>query len=67
MPDILDRPIDNNLTAAGLDEACLVRLKLLRSEERLVLGRLGSLAAQDRAGVTANLRSLFPVLAGVWD
>jgi hypothetical protein len=43
----LDWTIDN-LTAAGLRQTCLV------------LGALGSLSEQDRAGVTANLRSLFP-------
>jgi len=43
----LNWPIDD-LTAAGLRQPCLV------------LGALRSLCDQDRAGVTANLRSLFP-------
>lgn len=55
----LDWPIDN-LTAAGLTQPCLVRLKLFTLDARLVLGQLGTLAPEDRAGVTANLRRLFP-------
>jgi mRNA interferase MazF len=55
----LDWPIDN-LTAAGLKQPCLVRLKLFTLDERLVLGTLGLLAAQDRAGVTASLHALLP-------
>jgi mRNA interferase MazF len=55
----LDWPIDN-LTAAGLKQPCLVRLKLFTLDERLMLGTLGLLAAQDRAGVTASLHALLP-------
>ena len=55
----LDWPIDN-LTAAGLKQPCLVRLKLFTLDERLVLGTLGLLAAQDRTGVTASLHALLP-------
>ena len=55
----LDWPIEN-LMVAGLRQPCLVRLKLFTLDERLVLGTLGLLAAQDRAGVTANLHALIP-------
>jgi mRNA interferase MazF len=55
----LDWPIAN-LMAAGLGQPCLVRLKLFTLDERLVLGAVGLLAAQDRAGVTANLHALLP-------
>lgn len=55
----LDWPIDN-LTAAGLRQPCLVLLKLFTLDERLVLGTLGTLAAQYCSGVTANLHALLP-------
>jgi mRNA interferase MazF len=58
----LDWPIED-LKAAGLGQACLVRLKLFTLDERLVLGAVGTLAPRDRAGVTANLRTLLPVVA----
>lgn len=57
----LDWPIAN-LMAAGLGQPCLVRLKLFTLDERLVLGTVGLLAAEDRAGVTANLHALLPVV-----
>jgi mRNA interferase MazF len=55
----LDWPIAN-LAAAGLDQPCLVRLKLFTLDERLVLGTVGLLAPDDRIGVTANLHALLP-------
>jgi mRNA interferase MazF len=55
----LDWPI-TNLTAAGLNQPCLVRFKLFTLDERLVLGSLGVLAAHDRAGVRASLQALLP-------
>lgn len=45
----LDWPIAN-LPAAGLNQPCLVRLKLFTLDERVVLGALGVLAVPDRPG-----------------
>lgn len=53
----LDWPIQD-LAAAGLNQACCVRLKLFSLDERLLLGQLGQLAAVDRSGVRANLQRL---------
>jgi mRNA interferase MazF len=58
----LDWPIAN-LTAAGLNQPCLVRLKLFTLDERLALGTVGILAAHDRAGVAANLQALLPAVS----
>ncbi len=55
----LDWPIQD-LAPTGLREACSVRLKLFSLDERLILGRLGRLAACDRSGVQANLQRLLP-------
>jgi mRNA interferase MazF len=55
----LDWPIQD-LAPTGLREACSVRLKLFSLDERLILGRLGRLAAGDRSGVRANLQRLLP-------
>lgn len=56
----LDWPIQD-LASAGLRQACVVRLKLFSLDERLILGRLGQLAAIDRIGVRANLQQLIAV------
>lgn len=53
----LDWPLED-LKAAGLTQPCLVRFKLFTLDERLLLGHLGALAADDRAGVTAQLGNL---------
>lgn len=55
----LDWPIQD-LGSAGLRQACIVRLKLFSLDERLILGRLGRLAAADRSGLRANLQRLLP-------
>jgi mRNA interferase MazF len=55
----LDWPIQE-LEGTGLPKPCLVRLKLFSLDERLILGRLGALADQDRSGVAAHLRRLIP-------
>jgi mRNA interferase MazF len=55
----LDWPIQD-LDAAGLPQACCVRLKLFSLDERLIFGELGRLAACDRSGVRANLQRLLP-------
>lgn len=55
----LDWPIED-LQAAGLPQPCVVRLKLFTLDERLVLGRLGALAAADRSAVAAQLSKLLP-------
>jgi mRNA interferase MazF len=49
-----------NLPAAGLNQPCLVRLKLFTLHERLVPGTVGSLVSEDRVGVVANRRALLP-------
>lgn len=41
---------------AGLHTDCIVRLKLFTLDNRLLLKRIGSLSATDRATVTAALR-----------
>jgi len=55
----LDWPIED-LLAAGLPKPCVVRLKLFTLDERLVLGRLGALAAADRTAVAVQLAKLLP-------
>lgn len=52
-----DVPI-TNLEAAGLSSACLVRLKLFTLDQRLVLKRAGTLAANDRGVLAARWRML---------
>lgn len=56
----LDWPIQE-LAATGLPKPCLVRLKLFSLDERLILGALGQLAAEDRSGVAAHLRQILPL------
>jgi mRNA interferase MazF len=53
----LDWPIED-LQATGLNQPCLIRLKLFSLDERLILGRQGELAHVDRLGLQANLRRL---------
>lgn len=53
----LDWPLED-LQAAALPQPCLVRFKLFTLDQRLVLGKLGALAATDRAGVSAHLGQL---------
>ena len=55
----LDWPIQE-LEGTGLPKPCLVRRKLFSLDERLILGRLGALADQDRSGVATHLRRLIP-------
>lgn len=55
------RPIQE-LAATGLPKPCLVRFKLFSLDERLILGSLGQLATEDRAGVAAHLRQLMPLV-----
>jgi mRNA interferase MazF len=57
----LDWPIQE-LAATGLPKPCLVRFKLFSLDERLILGSLGQLATEDRAGVAAHLRQLMPLV-----
>lgn len=52
-----DCPIQD-LTAAGLTTACLVRLKLFTLDERLVIRRAGALAAADQKKLQTNWRGL---------
>ena len=58
----LDWPIDD-LTVAGLNHPCLVRLKLFTLDERLILGSLGRLSGRDRNGVRERLQRLLAVEA----
>ena len=44
-------------TAAGLRLRCIVRLKLFTLDNRLAISRLGALGHEDRAAVTAALRT----------
>ena len=57
----LDWPI-HDLVPTGLAEACLVRFKLFTLDERLILGPLGQLAANDRrvAGLMNQWGPLIP-------
>ena len=49
------------LEVTGLPKPCMVRLKLFRLDERLILNGLGALANSDRNGVAACLRQLLPL------
>ena len=54
-------PLDvavNDLTAAGLPAPSVVRMKLFTLDHRLVLGKIGRLAAADEAAVTRALKKL---------
>lgn len=53
-----DTEIQENL-AAGLHEACIVRLKLFTLDNRLILKRVGSLSSTDRHKVNEGLRQYF--------
>ncbi len=57
----LDWPIQE-LTTTGLPKPCLVRFKLFSLDERLILGALGHLAAEDSSGVAAHLRQILPLI-----
>jgi mRNA interferase MazF len=50
-----------DLSAAGLSHASIVRMKLFTLDERLVLRKAGTLAESDRAGVQRALRLLLPL------
>lgn len=50
-----DTRIDD-VKAAGLKAASIVRLKLLTLDNRFIARRIGSLEAADRASVTTHLR-----------
>jgi mRNA interferase MazF len=45
-----------HLSAAGLRTACIVRLKIFTLDNRLVVRRIGALAAADKKAVSAGLR-----------
>jgi len=46
-----------NFGQAGLHLPCIVRLKLFTLDNRLLLKRIGTLAAADRRKVTSALRA----------
>lgn len=50
-----------DVSRAGLRVPCLVRLKLFTLDNRLILERIGTLAAKDVTLVKAGLRSVLPV------
>ena len=50
----------NDLKAAGLTKPCLVRLKLFTLDQRLIIKRLGHLAATDRQPVSQQLHTYLP-------
>lgn len=45
-----------NFGAAGLRTACIARLKLFTLDNRLIVHRIGTLAAADRKAMRASLR-----------
>ncbi|MPZ17273.1 MAG: type II toxin-antitoxin system PemK/MazF family toxin [Luteitalea sp.] len=45
-----------NLDAAGLRTACIVRLKIFTLDNRLIVRRIGSLAAPDKKAIRASVR-----------
>ena len=51
-----DSPVQD-LTAAGLTTACLVRLKLFTLDERLVIRKAGALAMADQKKLLTNWKS----------
>lgn len=53
----LDWPLEQ-WGSAGLPQPCLVRFKLFTLDARLILRALGTLHAEDRQGVIANLAQL---------
>ena len=58
----VDIPIEN-LSAAGLTSASVVRMKLFNLDDRLVVRKAGALAVGDRAVVTDRLRQLLTLKA----
>ena len=56
-------PGDVNLTdlkAAGLNAPCLVRLKLFTLDQRMIVKKIGCLAATDQQQVTGQLQTYLP-------
>lgn len=49
-----------DLASAGLSTPCVVRLKLFTLDNRLIVKRIGRLAADDRKRVASALRSILP-------
>ncbi len=49
-----------DLPAAGLSVPCLVRLKLFTIDNRLIVKKIGRLAAADRQGVRGELQTYLP-------
>jgi mRNA interferase MazF len=49
-----------DLQTAGLNAPCLVRIKLFTLDNRLILKRLGRLAAADRQQVRGQLQTYLP-------
>src|SRR4051812_44043139 len=57
-------PLDHriqDLQAAGLHHASVVRFKIFTLDDRLLLGNLGRLGQNDQSAVRTALRSLFAV------
>lgn len=50
----------SNLTAAGLSAPCLVRLKLFTLDNRLIVKKIGRLAAADQQRVSQQLQAYLP-------
>ena len=58
-----DWPLDteiNDLAAAGLPAASVVRMKLFTLDDRLIMRKAGELGVKDREAVTEALRQLLP-------
>jgi mRNA-degrading endonuclease toxin of MazEF toxin-antitoxin module len=49
-----------DLPAAGLNVPCMVRLKLFTIDNRLIVKKIGRLAAADRQGVRGQLQTYLP-------
>jgi mRNA interferase MazF len=49
-----------DLSAAGLNSPCLVRLKLFTLDNRLIVKKIGRLAAADRQQVSGKLQIYLP-------
>lgn len=49
-----------DLKAAGLNVACLVRFKLFTLDNRLIVNKIGRLAAADRQRVSEQLQTCLP-------
>ncbi len=59
-----DWPLDveiEDIDAAGLPSASIVRMKLFTLDDQLVIRKAGALAEQDRKTVTAALHKLLPL------